>query len=123
MKNTINNSLFVLTPLLFIALLFTATPAWSADKLAGEMPHRFANKKTPEKAIEKTGFFHGVVDARVRLKDQETYRITSYLAAPGMIVTKHGVEIDPAQINPSSIVKLIIIDAEVVEIILLRESS
>ncbi|MBE0502085.1 MAG: hypothetical protein IBX47_11675 [Desulfuromonadales bacterium] len=123
MKNTINNSLFVLTPLLFIALLFTATPAWSADKLAGEIPYRFGNREIPERAIEKTGFFKGVVDGLVRLQDEVTYRTASYLAAPGMIVTKQGVEIDPAQINPSSIVKLIIVDAEVVEIILLRESS
>ncbi|MBE0501455.1 MAG: hypothetical protein IBX47_08435 [Desulfuromonadales bacterium] len=115
----IKNQLYGPVLSLFILLLLLVPPVWSSSTKT----NLSTKQKVDELAIEKTGFFKGVVDGLVRLQDEATYRITSYLAAPGMIVTKQGVEIDLAQLNNSPIVKLIIVDAEVIEIILLRGPS
>lgn len=123
MKNILPRNFLMLVFMMFIALLFAVTPAWSSDRLAAGKTYRFGKKEVTQAMIEKVGFFHGVKHGRVKIKDQKTYRIRTYIAAPGMIISFQEQLIDLLRIPPSSIVKLIIIDAEVIEIILMRRSS
>ena len=125
MKKIFSHRLVTSVSLLFIALLIVVAPAWSASKArAGDTSHRFSNNpEMAKKAIEKLGYFHGIEKGRVILTDQKTYRKSMYIAAQDMIFTDQGQEIDVLEIWPSSLVKLILINFEVVEIILLQESS
>jgi hypothetical protein len=123
MKNRLNKKLSILAPLMIIALLLAFTPAWSADNSVPDRSYRLGYKEVPEGAYEKVGFFYGIEKVRVKLKDQETYRVSSYIAAPDMTTSFEGEEFDPVRIPPASIVKLIILDAEVIEIILMQRSS
>ena len=108
-----------------LALFFlVAAPVWSAQTRAGDTSHRFADKKEAYKsAIEKTGFYNGIVNERVTILDEKSYKKMTYLIDPSMTVTYQEQEIEWQSLLPHSIVKLIVIDAEVVEIVLIQESS
>jgi hypothetical protein len=88
-------------------------------------------------AIKKTGFYYGVANGLVSLMDRKSHKTTSYFSGPEMIFTRYPealdvkakrdpdnlVEIKPESLPMHSIVQLIIINAEVVEIILIAEPS
>ena len=123
--NKITNRQFVkIATLLFLTLLLAATPVCSAEKRAGDTSHRFGGEKaTYKSAIEKTGFYNGIVRERVTILDEKSYKKLKYIVHSNMIVTYQDQEIEWQSLLPHSIVMLIIVDAEVVEIILLQESS
>lgn len=124
MNKTKSNNLYVMVSLVLAALLLMVAPAWSDQKRAGDTSHRFGGKQAAYKAaIEKTGFYKGVVRERVTILDEKSYRKLTYMVASNMIVTYQEQQIEQMSLLPDSIVKLIIVDAEVVEIVLLQESS
>ena len=124
MNTTINIKQFGLASLLLATLLLIATPVCSAEKRAGDTSHRFGGEKaTYRSAIEKTGFYNGIVKERVTILDEKSYKKLKYIVNSNMIVTYQDQEIEWQSLLPHSIVKLIIVDAEVVEIVLLQESS
>ena len=123
MRNRPNSKFSMLAPLMIIALLLAFTPAWSADRLAGEMSYRLGKKEVPKEAIEKVGFFQGIKNEWVKIQNEQTYRYSSYIAAPDMVVSFEQQEFDPIRIPPASIVKLIILDANVIELILIQRSE
>lgn len=124
MNKIINIRFFGFVSLTLTALLLTATPVWSAQTRAGDTSHRFGGEKAAYKgAIEKTGFYNGIVRERVTIQDEKSYRKLTYIVAKSMTVTHQEQVIEWQSLLPHSIVKLIIVDAEVVEIVLLQESS
>ena len=124
MNKTITRNFFGFVSLLLAVLVFTATPVCSAEKRAGDTSHRFGGEKaTYKSAIEKVGFYNGIIKERVTILDENSYRKLKYIVHSNMIVTYQEQEIEWQSLLPHSIVKLIIVDAEVVEIILLQESS
>lgn len=131
-------------------LLCVATPAWSAQFRAKAVDERAGTSKARAeaaagqtraqlsakyagKAVEKTGFYKEIANDRVSILDEKSYRKLTYMVGKDMIVTivtqgpeqeqELVQEIEPGALLPHSIVKLIIVDAEVVEIVLLQESS
>lgn len=115
---------FMCASLLLIAMLFLATPIWADRTRAGDTSHRFGDKKAAYRgAIEKIGFYVGIDRERVSILDESSYKKLRYIVASHMIVTHQEQEIEWQSLLPHSIVKLIIVDAEVVEIVLLQESS
>lgn len=120
--------------LLFVVILLLLTPTLSVCAQTGDdLPRYGAAQKVYAGAIEKVGFYLNISRDRVTIVDMKSYRKRSYLVADDMIITKQAqnnnmsesprLEINQGNIFIHSIVKLIVVDAEVVEIILIQESS
>ena len=120
--------------LMFVAVLLLFTPIFSAHAQPGdELPRDGATQKVYVGAIEMDGFYLNISRDLVTIIDMKSYRKKSYSAAVNMIITQQShdnenseaprLEIDQKSLLPHSIVKLIVVDAEVVEIILIQESS
>lgn len=124
MNKKIMRRLFGLASFVLVTMLIFVAPAWSSKSRAGDTSHRFGDKKAAYRgAIEKTGFYIGIDRERVSILDETSYKKLRYIVASHMIVTHQEQEIEWQSLLPHSIVKLIIVDAEVVEIVLLQESS
>lgn len=74
-------------------------------------------------AITKEGFFVGKLKGRIVIQQTGTYREVSYLPTENMVVTHNEEEIELRNLLVHSIVKLVLIDGMVAEIILIEESS
>ena len=124
MKAIMGNKCFSLILLVLAALLVMAAPVWSAKIEAKNSKHHVVEKQDKYKdAIEKVGFYGGIKDGLLTIINEKTYRKQTYLASEKMIVMHEDLEITLDKILDLSIVKMIIIDAEVVEIVLLVETS
>ncbi len=120
--------------LVLVVLLLLSSPSVCAETSRSPLS---VNSEAYRLALKKTGFYLGVERGMVRLMDEKSYNTSSYVAASEMIFTKYAenldinakrdpdnrVEIKPESVLSHSIVQLIIINAEVVEIILLVETS
>lgn len=74
-------------------------------------------------AVVKEGFFGGIIDGRVRLHDMTSGKITSYRLEEDYLIFQDELEITLDDIPPHSIVKLVLIEGQVREILLLLRSS
>ncbi len=124
MSNTTNIKFFGLASLILAVLLLTVTPTWSGQKRTGSSSQYFAdNGGSYSQAMKKTGYYYGIVNGFVKLEEDKTWRKLSYLASEEIIFTYEGQDVDPLRLWPAGFVELIIVDAEVVEVILLLEAS
>ena len=126
MSKILNVRFFMIFVLQLALFFLVAAPVWSEQTRAGDTSHRFGDKKAAYKsAIEKTGFYVGIVNERVTILNEKSYKKLTYMVGKNMIVTYQDqeIEIEWQSLLPHSIVKLIIVDAEVVEIVLIQESS
>jgi len=74
-------------------------------------------------AIEKTGFFDRLVDQKISIIEENTYKKLKYYVDDNVKITFKSEVIKITDIVKHSIVKLIISDGAVVEIILIQEAS
>ena len=74
-------------------------------------------------AIVKTGFFVGISKGRVTYMDMNTHRKYSYRLEEGYRVLYQEEIVPLTTIVPHSIVKLVMIEGQVLEIILVQRSS
>ena len=120
--------------MLLVAILLMVTPTLSVHAQTGDDSPRYgADQRSYEGAIEKVGFYLNISRDRVTIIDEKSYRKRSYQMAADMIITRQNqdyknsqeprVEIDQRSLFPHSLVKLIVVDAEVIELILIQESS
>ena len=75
------------------------------------------------RSILKSGFFAGIRDGKVSLIDMKSYRKRAYRLKEDYLLFYGEEEIELYNIPPSSIVKLIMIEGQVWEIILLQRAS
>lgn len=124
MNSILKSKALGLAALVLAALMLTVTPTWAEQKRAGDTSHRFDRKKDVQRTeIRKIGFYSGIRNGFVKLKEDVTRKKLSYIANKNLVFTHKGQEVDPVRFWPSAIVELVIVDAEVVEIILLVEAS
>lgn len=88
----------------------------------------YQSKQNHPAAIIKDGFYGGIENNRVTLVDTNTYRKSTYRLAPDYKILHGNHEIDWEQLGliripPDSIVRLVLFDGQVHEIILLEVSS
>jgi hypothetical protein len=74
-------------------------------------------------ALEKEAFFVGISNGRVTIIEQKSYLQLYYSMAPSAKMTFAGKDIDSNRVPKHSIVRLILLDDIVQEIILVRKAS
>ncbi len=115
--------LLLLGQLLMIASGLTAL-AEEPPAVAGNAEQQLvpAAEQDP-RAVVKEGFFSGIADERVSLDDMNTGRKSSYRLEENYLIFQDEAVITLDDIPPHSIVKLVLIEGQVREIILLLRSS
>ena len=83
----------------------------------------YQSAEADPRAVVKEGFYGGVSKERITLKNMKTHKKASYRLEPDYRNFFNEQEFELRRIPPSSIIKLILIEGQVREIILLEMSS
>jgi len=104
-------------------LVFSAGAAQFESQASGSAAKQSPRAADRTGAIEKVGFFNGYSGDRVGLVEENTYRKLSFVVDEKMQVFYENQPVDRNGLLIHSLVKLVLVDGIVVEIVLLQESS
>jgi hypothetical protein len=77
----------------------------------------------PQITEEKEGFFGGIHAGRVTIIDRTSYSKVTHPMSPSVVIRFQGAPIEADRVAIHSIIRLIIVDGTVQEIILIQEAS
>jgi hypothetical protein len=77
----------------------------------------------PQITVEKEGFFGGINAGRVTIIDRTSYSKATHPLSPSVVIRFQGAPIEADRLAIHSIIRLIIVDGTVQEIILMQEAS
>ena len=120
-KNCLNLFSILMISLSLLFSTFVVVPVVKADESTAVTRHPVA--ETNPLAVTKEGFFYGIDRGRIALADVDSGRKSSYRIEEDYRIFFENEEIPLAQIPPHSLVKLVLIEGQVREMILLLRSS
>lgn len=122
-KKIIVNSFLLVIALTIVEASPTYVSAASQPWKNGGPGQHFESAENHPLAVMKEGIFTGVADQRISIADLKSNRPSVYRLEENYRILFNDEEIALYDINPNSIIKLIVIEGQVREIILLLRSS